>query len=177
MLTKCRSLQKWTKTLRLLFAVITAFTFLSLGENARAGGTIINGVECVPVVSLVNPTPSNAPIVYPLFNRLQIYWNGSDWIIGVYCSFPVIEDTNIDTFKMTLAVVDGQSLDIVYMCFGSYYSNSISCGPPSQGSGPGYFVNPPTSLPSGANTPFIWIGTTLTVANSPLIVRSITGFW
>ncbi|MDM0109913.1 hypothetical protein QTH97_33735 [Variovorax sp. J22R24] len=131
----------------------------------------------MPFTSILVPPPSNSPRVFPYGNRLQFYRNGSDWNFLINCPLPVTNGGGTDAGGVTLAVVDGRSLNNVRLCYGTYYSDSISCGAASTDSGPFYIVYPPAPLPSSATAPFVLISPTITTANSPVVVRGVTALW
>ena len=171
----CRALRR--RTVAASFALLAGVAAVACPPTASAGSTIINGSECVPFVSAsVVPLPTT-PLVFPYGNRLDIHRNGSDWNFIINCSFPLHSGDALATGEVTLAIVDGRSLNSVRLCFGRYYTDAFSCGPADSGPGPAYFLSPPSPKPSGSTVPFIFVSTTVTAANTPVKVRSITGFW
>lgn len=143
---------------------------------ALAGASILNGTECVPFVGFA-PT-ATTPNVFPYGNKLDIHRNGSDWNLIVSCNFTWhTNGSAISSGNVSLAIVDGRSLNSVRLCYGSYYSDSFSCGASVGGAGPAYFVYPPSPRPASATAPFLLISSTVTTANTPIRVRSYTGYW
>lgn len=159
-----------------LIASVAAAVFSGM-PVASAGTTIVNGSECVPFVSLaVVPAPTT-PVVFPYGGRLDIYRNGSDWNLLVSCPFRAHSGAELATGNITFALVDGNTLYNVRLCFGSYYSDGFACGPAVTGATGPYFVNPPSPKPAGSAMPFIIAGSTLTAAAPSMKVRSYTAFW
>jgi hypothetical protein len=148
-----------------------------LAQPASAGWTVVNGTSCTPFLSNTMPPAATTPIHFPYGNRLQVYRNGADWNFLINCPLPAINGGGIASGGVTLAVVDGRSLGNVRLCYGSYYSDAMSCGAASTYTGPAYFVYPPASIPSGATAPFLLISATVTAANSPVVVRGVTAWW
>ena len=165
------------RTMAATLASLMAFVAMVCAQSASAGATIINGSECVPFVSAAVPAVPGTPLVFPYGNRLDIFRSGSDWNFIVNCNFPLHSSPELATGEVTVAVVDGKGLSTVRLCFGSYYTDAIACGPNAAAGGPPYAVYPPASMPSGATAPFILASATVTASNTPVKIRSFTGFW
>lgn len=170
-------LARWVRT-GLLGSMTMAWVVLSAQGEAVAGATITSGTACVPYIGAPGSSP-NQPLVFPYGSRLELHRIGSASAYNVLISCPVdsIAGPEIASDKITVAIVDGDGFNSVRLCFGAYYTDSFSCGDAVTSSGPTYFVAPPATKPSGANTPFFLISATVSSSNSRVVVRSTTTYW
>lgn len=169
-----RCFGRWTRTALAITAV--AASHVTVHAPALAGETIVNSTDCQ--TSLVPALDPNVPSVFYLGNRLLIIRNNENRIFGIYCPLPSITGPSVASGDVTFAIVDGQSLNSVRLCFSTYYSDRLHCGSSGDRIGSsGYLVSPPSDMPANPIAPFIMVIARVTSENPTLLLRSITAFW